>query len=140
MQPDRFFQRRRSMLFNITHDIFQLIAMSADNHVDMACHDAPCVYFKALILLAMPPRIQHNIPVFVTYKKVYPVYHGKADKVRVVLIAEFIVSAHYSLKIPQSSGKTSPIFLKAETARLNSASKPREAFAHVSARHSRGRG
>jgi hypothetical protein len=38
----------------------------------MARHDTPAIYFKAFILLAMFPAVEHYILVFVADKKVYP--------------------------------------------------------------------
>jgi len=41
--------------------------------------------------------------------KVDPIYYGKAYKVKLILVAKFIASAHCSLKIEQNPCKTSHI-------------------------------
>ena len=41
--------------------------------MNMAGHDAPAVYLEALVLLAVLPAIQYNLPVFVADEQVYPV-------------------------------------------------------------------
>jgi len=43
------------MSFHITHDVFKIIPMGADDHVDMAGHDTITEYFKAFVFLAMFP-------------------------------------------------------------------------------------
>jgi hypothetical protein len=65
----------------------------------MARHDTPAIYFKAFILLAMFPAVEHYILVFVADKKVYPVYHCKTYKVKAFLVVEFIFCAHYCLNV-----------------------------------------
>jgi hypothetical protein len=69
--------------------------MGADDHVDMAGHYTITVYFKALVFLAMFPTGNHYILVFVSDKKVYPVYNSKTYKIKLVLVVEFIFGAHY---------------------------------------------
>jgi hypothetical protein len=51
------------------------------------------------MLLTVPPGSQQYILILITDKKVYPVYYGKAYKVKLILIAKFVTSAHCSLKI-----------------------------------------
>jgi hypothetical protein len=65
----------------------------------MAGHDAPSIYFQAFLLPAIFPRIPHDIFVFITNEKVYPVYNGKSYKIKLVLVPEFIFDTHYSLKV-----------------------------------------
>jgi len=92
-------QRQRSMLFHFAHNMFKVIAMRTNDHVDMAGHDAISINFKAFILLAMFPAGNHYIFVFVSDEKVYPIYHRKTYKIKLVLVVEFIFAAHYKLKI-----------------------------------------
>jgi len=73
--------------------------MRTNDHVDMAGHDAISINFKAFILLAMFPAGNHYIFVFVSDEKVYPIYHRKTYKIKLVLVVEFIFAAHYKLKI-----------------------------------------
>jgi len=87
------------MLFHIPHNIFKLFAMRTDDHVDMAGHDTPAIYFKPFFGLAMSPAFKHDVFVFITDKQVYPVYYRKTNKVKPVLIVEFIFCAHGSLKV-----------------------------------------
>ena len=49
--------------------------------------------------LAMFPAFQHDVLIFVTDKKVNPVYHSKAYKIKLVLVPEFIFGAHDSLNV-----------------------------------------
>jgi len=51
----------------------------------------------------MFPAIQHNLFVFVSDKKVYPVNNSKAHEVKLVLISEFIFSAHVASKYSKNS-------------------------------------
>ena len=44
----------------------------------MAAHNAPAIYFETLVSLAMLPRAEHDVLVFVTNEKIYPVYYRKA--------------------------------------------------------------
>jgi hypothetical protein len=87
------------MFLHIPHDVFKFVTMRPYDHMDMARHDAPAVYFEAFISLAMPPRVEHDVLVFVTDKKVDPIYDRKADEIKFILISEFIFGAHYSLKV-----------------------------------------
>ena len=89
------------MSFHIPLNVFKVIAMGANDHVDMAGHDIISVNFKTLILLAMFPAGNHYIFVFVSDEKVYPVYHSKTYKVKLVLVVKFIFGAHFKLKILQ---------------------------------------
>jgi len=82
------------MLFHIPHNIFQLITMRADYHMDMAAHDAPSINIKSFMLLAVPKAIKHNVFILVAGKQVYPVYNSKAYKVEFVLVVEFVFCAH----------------------------------------------
>ena len=75
--------------------------MRTDDHVDMAGHDTPSIYFKSFILLAMLPAFDHDLLVLVADKKIDPVYNSKTYKVKFVLVVEFILSAHGGLKIRQ---------------------------------------
>jgi len=59
----------------------------------------PAKYFKAFMKLAMFPAFQHDVLIFVTDKKVNPVYHSKAYKIKLVLVPEFIFGAHDSLNV-----------------------------------------
>jgi len=77
--------------------------MRADDHVDMAGHDAPAINFQSFFSLAMLPAVNHYVPVFITDKKVYPIYYGKTYKVKLVLVVEFIFGAHYSLNVRQET-------------------------------------
>src|SRR5271168_723443 len=87
------------MFFHIPHNVFKVFAMCADDHVDMAGHDAIAIYFKSFVLLAMFPTGNHYVLVFVSDEKVYPVYHSKTYKIKLVLIVKFIFDAHCKLKI-----------------------------------------
>jgi hypothetical protein len=82
------------MFFHVPHNVFQFLAMRANDHVDVAGHDTPTVDFKALVLLAMFPAFNHDVFVFVSGKKVDPVYNSKAYEVKLVLVVEFILGAH----------------------------------------------
>jgi hypothetical protein len=91
------------MLFHIAHNVLQLFAMRTYDHMDMTGHDAPSIYFKAFLLPAVFPRIQHDISVFITNENVYPVYYGKSYKIKLVLVSEFIFDTHYSLKVQKKA-------------------------------------
>ena len=89
------------MSFHVAHNMFKVIAMRTNDHVDMAGHDAISINFKAFILLAMFPAGNHYIFVFVSDEKVYPVYNRKTYKITLVLIMEFIFCAYCKLKVLQ---------------------------------------
>jgi len=57
----------------------------------MAGHDAPAVYLEALVLLAVLPAIQYNLPVFVADEQVYPAYNSKTYKIKPILLFKFIL-------------------------------------------------
>ncbi len=82
------------MLFHIPHNVFQFVAVRADDHVDMTGHDAPAVNFQSFMLLVMLPAFKQNVLVFISDKKVYPPHNGKAYKVKPLLVPEFIFGAH----------------------------------------------
>jgi len=88
------------MLFHVPHHIFELFAMRADNHVDMAAHDTPAIYFQSFLQLAMFPAFNHDIPVFIADKQIYPIYNSEGDKIKLVLVIKFVLTAHGSLKVP----------------------------------------
>ena len=46
------------------------------------------------MLLAMFPAFDQDVFVFVSDKKVYPAYNGKAYKVKSLLVPEFIFGTH----------------------------------------------
>jgi hypothetical protein len=73
--------------------------MCADDHVDMACHDAPPVNFKPFLLLAVLPAVDHDIFVFAADKQIDPVYNSEAHKIKLVLVVEFIFGAHIRLNV-----------------------------------------
>ena len=62
--------------------------------MQMTCHDAPCMYFKVFVLLAVPDRCQYNVFVIGSYKQIYPVGNCKSYKIQLTVISEFIFSAH----------------------------------------------
>ena len=35
------------MFLHVPHDVLQIIAMGADNHMDMAAHNAPAINFQS---------------------------------------------------------------------------------------------
>lgn len=51
----------------------------------------------------MLPAVNHYVLVFITDKKVYPVYYGKTYKVKLFLVVKFIFGAHYSLNVRQET-------------------------------------
>ena len=87
------------MSFHIPHNVFKVIAKGANDHVDMAGHYTITVNFKTLVFLAMFPTGNHYVLVFVSDKKVYPVYNSKTYKVKLVLIVKFVFVAHCKIKI-----------------------------------------
>jgi hypothetical protein len=91
------------VLFHVAHNVFKVFAMRADDHVDVAGHDAPAIDFQSFFSLAMLPAIDHDVPVFIADKKVYPVYYGKTYKVKFILVVEFIFGAHYNLNVRQET-------------------------------------
>jgi hypothetical protein len=62
----------------------------------MARHYAPAINFQSFVFLAVLPAFKHNVFIFVTDKQVYPANNGKAYKVKLLLVSEFIFSAHRS--------------------------------------------
>ena len=68
--------------------------MTANQHVYVAWHNTPGIYFKPFVFLAMFPAINHFIFVFIPGKHIYPVYCGKTYKVSFVAIPEFVFTAH----------------------------------------------
>ena len=87
------------MSFHIPHNVFKVIAMGANDHVDMAGHYTITVNFKTLVFLAMFPTGNHYVLVFSSDKQVYPVYNSKTYKVKLGLMVKFVFGAHYKLKI-----------------------------------------
>src|ERR1700733_3323210 len=87
------------MFFHIPHNVFQVIAMRANDHMDVAGHDAITVYFKAFVLLAMFPAFNHDVLILISDEKVYPIYHSKTYKIKLVLVVKFIFCAHCRLKL-----------------------------------------
>ena len=68
--------------------------MTANEHMYVARHNTPGIYFKPFVFLAMFPAINHFIFVFIPGKHIYPVHCGKTYKVRFVAIPEFVFTAH----------------------------------------------
>jgi hypothetical protein len=69
------------MLFHIAHDIFELVSLAANYYMDVTCHNAPTIYFKSLMLLAIFSAINHNLLILVTNKQVNPINHSKTYKI-----------------------------------------------------------
>ena len=86
------------MFLHVPHDVLQIIAMGAGNHMDMAAHNAPAINFQSLFLLAMFPTVRHNVFIFVPDEKVYSVHNCKTYKVKLVLVSKFIFGTHNKLK------------------------------------------
>ena len=68
--------------------------------MNMTWHNAPGIYLKPFLLLAMLPAFYHFIFVFVSGKNIYPVYCGKTDEIHFVPVPKFIFTAH-ALKLQQ---------------------------------------
>ena len=76
--------------------------MPADNHVNVAAHNAVSNYFKTFVLLAIPDASKEDIFVFSPDENVKPVDYRKGDKVQCILISDFVFSAHsWAFKVKQ---------------------------------------
>jgi len=63
--------------------------------MDMISHNNPGIEIHSLIVTAKPPAIQHDITVFISDKKIDPVYYSKGYKVNTPWVEEFIFGAHF---------------------------------------------
>jgi hypothetical protein len=45
-------------------------------------------------MLAISPTLQHNIPVLISDKEIYPINNSKTDKIQFIRIAKFIFATH----------------------------------------------
>jgi len=82
------------MSFHVAHNMFKVIAMRTNDHVDMAAHNAPAINFQSFMFLAIAPAIEDYIFILVSYKKVNPIYNSKRNKIKPVLTMEFVLAAH----------------------------------------------
>ncbi len=73
----------------------------------MTRHQTPCMNFKIFLLLAISYTCQYNILILISDKKIYPrlndsvgqaVSNRKGYKIQLIIIPEFVLSAH-SIKI-----------------------------------------
>ena len=60
----------------------------------MACHNAPGMYIKVFVLLAISDACKYNILVLVSDEQVYPVCDGEGYKIQLVIVPEFVFAAH----------------------------------------------
>ena len=70
----------------------------------MACHNAPGMYIKVFVLLAISDTCQYNILILISDKQVYPIGDGEGYKIQFVIVSEFIFTAH-RLKIQSFAAK-----------------------------------
>jgi hypothetical protein len=83
------------MPLHILHYPFQFICMRTYNHVNMACHYAPTVYFQAFILYVILPTVKQYFFVFFSYKKIYQQTTAKVIKYSLSLS----LNLHLRLKV-----------------------------------------
>ena len=67
--------------------------------MDMARHDAPCIYFHSFLFSAKVQAISYFPEILISNEHVYPINCGKAYKIKAFLIIEFILSAHIETKV-----------------------------------------
>jgi hypothetical protein len=65
--------------------------------MNMTRHDAISVKIHPLVLSAIFPAMKDHVFILVPYKKINPIYHGVAQKIKFILIAEFVSSTHAKL-------------------------------------------
>jgi hypothetical protein len=63
--------------------------------VDMTRHDAPSVQIHSFVFNAIFPAVKHYRFVFLSDEDIDPVNDGICDKIKLVCITEFVLTAHF---------------------------------------------
>lgn len=70
----------RSMSFHISYSIFQWFVIAANNHVDMAWHNAPGKNLQSFLLLTVLKTLNQFIFVFISCKHIFQCTAAKLMK------------------------------------------------------------
>jgi hypothetical protein len=73
-------------------DLNQLF--SSCYHMHVARHYSSPINLQTFIYPAILPAIQQYLPVFISYKQVYPAGYSKCYKIKFFLIMKLILSTH----------------------------------------------
>ncbi len=78
---NRLFQSQRGITFHVPDNVLKLIVRAANNHMHMAWHNNPTIYFKAFIFLAILPALNDCLEVSAPDKPIYPIYNRVAYEI-----------------------------------------------------------
>lgn len=80
-------------------DIIERFVATADDQVDVVCHDAPGVNIQTFHPAAVVQAVNHNLPRRVPGESVDPADNCVGHEVKLLRIAESIFAAHAAAKI-----------------------------------------
>ena len=96
---------RSRVLLQVPEDIRQGGALCRrGDQVNMVAHDHPGIKQQALLFLAIPETVHHDIPVILPCEDIHLPHRGKSDEVGAKRVVELVAAAHGTPKVAQCGG------------------------------------
>lgn len=89
-----------TVLLEVAKDVGKgVLATGRYQQVYVVAHDAPCMYVEALLPLAVPQALQHDVHIELPCEHVCPLHHRKGDKVDGLLVPDLVSSYWHKANI-----------------------------------------